>query len=316
MIYLIWSQDEFLSAEAVDKFTAKASEADEVITLDFAKGLPGLHQALFASSLFANKRFVVLRGMEAARKDDIERLSTALHTPDLGAEVVVVATSDYQPTGLTKSLQDVSELKKLARPRRGALVGWVAKKMKDAGLKHDNEAPGTLVEAVGESLRDLAHAVDQLAVRKGPGGFVMYSDVEAHFSKTAEQPIWVLFDAIQSHQGPKAFATLRRSLRAGDDPLAILFAIVSQVRYLIRTKSLLEGRPGVTEDDIARALSVSTGRAGVLRRQCGRLSWDWLLAVHKLLGEADFELKGGEDGAVLPSEIVLERVVAGALDAG
>jgi hypothetical protein len=38
--------------------------------------------------------------------------------------------------------------------------------------------------------------------------------------------------------------------------------------------------------------------------------------VHRLLTQADFELKGGEDGAVLPADVVMERVVAGALDAG
>ena len=55
-------------------------------------------------------------------------------------------------------------------------------------------------------------------------------------------------------------------------------------------------------------------RVAVIRRQSSRLPWDWLLDMHKLLAQADFELKGGEDGAVLPSEMILERVVAGALD--
>jgi hypothetical protein len=47
----------------------------------------------------------------------------------------------------------------------------------------------------------------------------------------------------------------------------------------------------------------------VLRRQAGKLRSDWLVAVHDLCVEADVELKGGEDGAVLPPEIVLERLV-------
>jgi DNA polymerase III delta subunit len=137
-----------------------------------------------------------------------------------------------------------------------------------------------------------------------------------HFTPQAEQPIWVLFDAIVKHDGEKAFETLRRVFAHGDEALPVLGAIVSQVRGIIRTKSLVERSNQVRDFDIAKALGTSEGRAAVMRRQALRLSWDWLLAVHRLCAQADFELKGGEDGAVLPPEIVMERVVAGALDAG
>jgi DNA polymerase-3 subunit delta len=316
VIQLVWSQDEFLAAELTGELTAHAGEMDEVLTITCEGDVPGLEEALFASSLFANTRHVVIRKAETLRKAEIERLADALHRPSIDAEVTVIATAEQQPTALIKSLQDVATLKKFQRPRRGALVAWVAKRMTAAGLKPDNQAAGTLVEAVGEQLRDLASAVDQLALRLGPRNSVGRDVVLQHFSLQAEQPIWVLFDAIVKHEGPKAFETLRRSLNAGDAPLAILGALVSQIRHLIRAKSQLDRTPGVTEDDLARTLGVSPGRAAVLRRQCGRLSWHWLLGVHRLLADADFELKGGDDGAVLPAEIVLERVVAGALDAG
>lgn len=316
MIQLVWAQDEFLAAELVDTFTRHASPADEVLTLSCDGDVPGLEEALFASSLFAAKRYVVIWKAELLRKAGIERLARALGNPGLATEVAIVATSDYQPGQLIKALAPSAKLHKLMRPRRGQLVAWVAKRLKGAGLVPDKEAPGALVEAVGEGLRDLAHATDQLALRLGPGGSVTRDEVLEHFSLSAEQPIWLLFDAIVRHEGPKAFELLRRIARHGDEPLAVLFAIVSQVRYLIRAKSLIDRTAALGEDDIARELGVSAGRAAVLRRQSSRLSWDWLLGLHRLLAEADFELKGGEDGAVLPPDAVLERVVAGALDAG
>jgi DNA polymerase-3 subunit delta len=314
MIQLIWADDEFLASEMVAEITAKAGQDDEVVSLVCDGGIPGLEEALFASSLFAKRRYVVIRKAESLKKPDIEMLATALGASAADPEVAIVATSDYQPTQLVKALHDFATLKKLARPRRGQLVAWVAKRMKFAGLRPNGDAAGTLVEAVGEGLRDLASAVDQLALRLGARTTVTRDVVLQHFSLKAEQPTWVLFEAIVRHEGPKALETLRRSLRAGDAPLAILGAIVSQVRYLIRAKSLIERGP-LGDDDLARTLGVSAGRAAVLRRQTSRLSWSWLLSVHRLLADADFEIKGGEDGAVLPSEIVLERVVAGALEA-
>jgi DNA polymerase-3 subunit delta len=315
VIQLIWAQDEFLADELVDQLTAKAGPDDEVITLTCDGGVPGLEEALFASSLFAKRRYVVIRKAESLRKAEISRLATGLGNATADTDVAVVVASDYQPSQLTKALADVATLKKLPRPRRGELIAWVSKRMKFAGLQPDNQAAGTLVEAVGEGLRDLASAVDQLALRLGRKANIGRDDVLAHFALRGEQPVWVLFDAIVKHEGQKAFETLRRSLRGGEAPLAILGAVVSQVRYLIRAKSLME-RTKVADDDLAKALTVSPGRAAVLRRQAARLSWPWLLRVHRLLADADFEIKGGEDGAVLPSEIILERVVAGALDAG
>lgn len=314
MIELIWAQDEFLAAELVDTFTGRAGDGDEVIALTCEASVPGLEEALFASSLFAKKRYVVLWKAEQLRKDGIERLSAALHTPDLDADVAIVATSEYQPTQLAKAVQDVAKLHKLQRPRRGQLVAWVASRMTQANLVPDREAAGSLVEAVGEGLRELAGAIDQLALRLGPKAKVGRAQVLEQFSLIGDQPIWVLFDAIVRHEGPKAFDILRRVIRQGDEPLAVLFAIVSQVRYLIRAKSLLEREP-MDESQLARALGVSAGRAAVLRRQAARLSWEWLIATHRLLSTADYELKGGEEGAVLPADVVLERVVAGALEA-
>jgi len=314
VIRLVWAQDEFLGAELTDEVTAKAGPDDEVLALVCDGAIPGLDEALFASSLFAKRRYVVIKKAETLRKAEIEHLAGALRSAAVDPDVMVVATSDVQPTQLIKALDDLATLTKLPRPRRGQLIAWVAQRMKLAGLQPDEQAAGTLVEAVGEGLRDLAQAVDQLALRLGSRSRVTRDDVLAHFSAQAEQPVWVLFDAIVRHEGQKAFDTLRRSLRAGDAPLAVLGAIVSQVRYLIRAKSLIARGP-VGDDDMARTLGVSPGRAAVLRRQASRLSWPWLLGVHRLLADADFEIKGGEDGAVLPAEIVLERVVAGALDA-
>jgi DNA polymerase III delta subunit len=315
MIRVVWSPDELLASEAAAEACAEAGADAEVVSVDAEEGLDSLDEALFAGSLFAARRVVMVRNTEALHKSGVEQLAAALHREGLPAAVVVVAVTERIPAQLFGALEDVAEVRRLARPRRGELAAWAIKRMKAAGLAPGRDAATTLVEAVGEGLRDLDQAINQLAVRRGKGGRVERAEVLEHFSIAGEQPIWVLFDAIVRHEGPKAFNTLRRLLAAGDSPLPVLGAIVSQVRYIIRAKSLIE-RSTVRDNEVARALSVSEGRAAVLRRQSSRLTWDWLLQVHRLCAEADFELKGGEDGAVLPAEVVLERLVAGALDAG
>ncbi|MGH2760097.1 MAG: DNA polymerase III subunit delta [Actinomycetota bacterium] len=316
MIKLIWSSDELLATEAAADAVASAAGDAEVLTLDAEGGLEGLEEALFAGSLFAARRTVLIRNAEALAKSAVEQLGAALHREGLPDAVVVVAVSERVPNQLVGAVDGVADVTKLARPRRGELANWVTKRMKAAGLQPGRDAATTLVEAVGEGLRDLAQAIDQIAVRAGRGGKVERENILEHFALSGEQPIWVLFDAMIRHEGPKAFETLRRLLAHGDEPLPVLGAIVSQVRGVMRAKSLLE-RGALRDGDLARSLAVSEGRAAVLRKQTARLSWEWLVGVHRLCADADVELKGGDDGggAVLPAEIVLERLVAGALDA-
>ena len=316
MIRIIWSQDELLADELVEDAAAAVGSDGEVLTLDGDSGLDGLEEAIFAGSLFASERLVVVRNAQSLRKADVERLTAALGAGTVPSDVLVVAVAERTPTALLNALKGIGEVVRVARPRRGELINWVNKRLKRAGVNAGRDVGATLVEALGENLRDIAQAIDQLSLRAGKTGKVEREHVLQHFRPQAEQPIWILFDAIVRHDGVKAFETLRRQLAAGDEPLPMLGAIVSQIRGIIRTKSLVERAGQLHEGDIAKALGVTEGRAAVMRKQCARLSWDWLTAVHRLCAEADFELKGGEDGAVLPPEIVMERVVAGALDAG
>ena len=316
MIKLVWSQDDLLADELAEDAASALGADAELMTIDADSGLDGLEEAIFAGSLFASERLVVVRNAQSLRKADIERLAAALGAETVPSDVIVMAVAERTPTPLMNALKGIAEVVRLARPRRGELVNWVNKRLKRAGVNTGRDVGATLVEALGENLRDIAQAIDQLALRVGKTGKIEREHVLEHFRPQSEQPIWVLFDAIVRHDGVKAFETLRRQLAAGDEPLPMLGAIVSQIRGIIRTKSIVERTPNLHEGDVARALGVSEGRAGVMRRQSSRLSWEWLVAVHRLLAEADFELKGGEDGAVLPAEIVLERVVAGALDAG
>jgi DNA polymerase-3 subunit delta len=316
VIRVIWSQDELLADELVEDAAAGLGPDGELVALDADRGLDGLEEAIFAGSLFASERLVVVRNAHSLRKADVERLATALGAETVPSDVMVIAVAERTPTPLLNALKGIGEVVRLSRPRRGELINWVNKRLKRAGVNAGRDVGATLVEALGENLRDVAQAVDQLRLRAGSGGRVEREHVLEHFRPQAEQPIWILFDAIVRHDGVKAFETLRRQLAAGDEPLPMLGAIVSQIRGIIRTKSIVERSAQLHEGDIAKALGVSEGRAAVMRKQSSRLSWEWLVAVHRLCAEADFELKGGEDGAVLPPDVVMERVVAGALDAG
>jgi len=134
VIKLIWSQDDLLAEEAVEDATSAVGKDGEVVVLDADRGLDGLEEAIFAGSLFASERLVVIRNAEALRKADLERLATALGAETVPSDVVVAAVAERPPTALMNALKDVAQTVRLARPRRGELVNWVNKRLKRTGL--------------------------------------------------------------------------------------------------------------------------------------------------------------------------------------
>lgn len=315
-VVLLWSPEEFLAHETAQEMLAQLPEGTEVLEL-VAEGteVPGLAEALQAPSLFASERAIVVRGGQRLTKTGVEAVTGLLQADALGARVLLLAVSDRPPSRLAKAVEPFGKVHRLPAPKRKELAGWTARRLHDAGVKADREAAVALSEAIGGDLRELAGAIDQLATRVGDGGTVTVEDVRRHFPGSAERPVWELFDAVAAGRGPEALRVLRQLLSQGDEPMAILFALVSQVRYLIRTQGILERSGPVSEADLAGDLGVSRGRAAVLKRQAGRLSCAWLTRIYRLCGDADVELKGGEDGAALPSDVVLERLVFRASEA-
>ena len=313
MIHIVWSPDGFLVQETVSDLLSRAPEGAEVLTLDAsADGADGLAEALVATSLFASERIVALRGAEALRASAADELAR-LATSGVAAHLVVGVVADREPKRLLQAFGDAAKVHRLAVPRRGELIAWTLKRIEAAGLEADRKAVTTLVDAVGDDLRAIAQAVDQLATRLGTGGAVSEAAVVRHFPGSSPPPAWELFDALCARDAPTAFGVLRRLLDGGNDPIPLLFALVSQVRYVLRAAGEIERSAGLSDADLSRELGVSRGRATVLRRQAGRLDRRWLLAVYRRCAEADIDLKGGDEGAALPSELVLERLIGGAL---
>ncbi|HVE91089.1 MAG TPA: DNA polymerase III subunit delta [Actinomycetota bacterium] len=320
MIDLIWAQDELLADEVVERLEAECGPDAEVLHVEPDGGdLPTMEEALFAPSLFSVTRLLVVRSAERLHASGTDRLIAASKR-DAGGRVALVSVSERPPSRLVKDLGPHAKVHRLQRPRRGELVAWVTKRMKSAGLTPGRDAASALIETVGGSLRDMANAVDQLAIRSGKGAKVEQDDVVRQFEKSAEQPVWALFDALLSrdrHQ--RSFDVLHMLLDQGHDAMAVLFALVSQTRLVIRARSAIERSPGLGDSQLAQVLGVSPGRAGVVKRQASAISWDTLLRMYDLFAEADVELKGGEVASQavmaspLPPVMVLERVLGGIL---
>lgn len=305
-IEIVWAPDSLLTDDAVASWLSRRTGA-EVVRHNYLAD-PNLVDALTSASLFSDQRAAVVACPPKMDTEAAEALAAALGATDM--DVMVTLVSERAPATVLKKLEAVGRVHKLEAPKRWEVGKWVTARARKDGLKFDAKAAAALVELVGDDLRGLANALDQLRLRYGDKS-VGEQEVRRQFDASAQPPVWDLFDAMLARDSAKAHRILGRLLGSGEDPMAILFAIASSVRALVKTKAL--GNP--SDSEISKTVGCSPGRAKVLKRQAGTADLDWLFGVLDACALADYEMKGGatdgpDAGRVPPPEQILTVVVS------
>ena len=127
--------------------------------------------------------------------------------------------------------------------------------MRRHGATIDNEAAGVLVQAVGQDLRSLAAAADQLT-NDFPGESLTIEKVKQYFGGRAEAKSFAVADAAFWGRREVALEELRWALDAGTAPVLVTSAFAGGARGVARYKAAPRG---MREADLAREV----GRAAV-----------------------------------------------------
>ena len=117
-----------------------------------------------AASLFSSIRCVVVRGLENLPEESVEGLLAYAAAPVEDVALVLVHGGGQKGSGVLTKLR---KLKPVTESKSGELKaseisGFVAAEVRSHGSTIDQEAAGFLVQAVGQDLRSLAAAADQL----------------------------------------------------------------------------------------------------------------------------------------------------------
>jgi len=107
----------------------------------------------------------------------------------------------------------------------------------------DREAYGALCEMTGFDLAVLSENLEKLAAYTGTRDRITLKDVQAVLSRTKTDPIFELTGAILERSAEKALFVLDSLLKTGFHPIAVLSALVNQVRKLMIIKDFIERQP-------------------------------------------------------------------------
>ncbi len=269
--------------------------------LEVARSSPGrLVEALDSLPVMADRRLVVLREsdgrgakLDAAWTGAIESFIGRSGDSPSAVLVVVVGKVDRRSRWV-KAFRDPAVFVDCDPPRGGReLKRFLTDEARRQGVELRPDAAGLLAERVGPQLLLLRQEIEKAALLAGEGKAIERSHVQMSVAAVAEEPIWDLTDAIGRGETAAAIDLLARMLGQGAAAPAILGALASHFRKLVRVGhgESVAGPPFVVRK---------------LEQQAKRYPSRRLVACLRAIHRTDVELKGA---SIMRPDRALEQLV-------
>ncbi|HUP98980.1 MAG TPA: DNA polymerase III subunit delta [Aeromicrobium sp.] len=198
----------------------------------------------------------------------------------------------------------VTEVKVEAPKYERDFVGWVRGEGREVGAPFDEAAATLLVQAVGQDLRALAGAVDQLAATREGDESISVETVRKYFGGRADVRGYEIADAAIDGRFDVALERTRWAESAKVAAPIIVSALASGLRSLAK---LADVKAGMSDADIARLVGAPPFKIRSLRQQLR--GWDavGLAEALRAVAAADLDIKSGEaDPAYAVERLVLQ----------
>ncbi len=232
-------------------------------------------------------------------------------------------------TELTNAVKKAGRIVDFALPRADDVRGWAHGEAKRLGKTLAPDALALLAQLPGEDLHRIGNELAKAAAHAGDAPAITAGDVEATLSRTPDDVIFKLCDAVGARRPGEALQHAATLFRGGGRPEAVapraLVLLARPIRYLAQFKYLsgkkMAGRgAGPLPPELAGLLPASDGAASALANP--RTAWmadryvaqarnftgtELVERMERLLA-ADLALKGITPGGDSP-QAVLQRLV-------
>ncbi|HET6940082.1 MAG TPA: DNA polymerase III subunit delta [Nocardioides sp.] len=305
-VTLVTGKEEFLSERTVSAVRDAVRRADPAA--EFSETLAsGLTLATFgelaAPSLFSSVRCVVVRGLEELPDESVDGLLDYAAAPVEDVALVLVHGGGPKGSGMLTKLRKLPTVTehKSAELKSWECAGFVAAEVKSRGGRIDKDAAQALVESVGQNLRALAAAADQL-VADAAGRPLDLELVQRYFGGRAEGKAYAIADAALAGERQSSLVELRWAMATGMSATYVTAAMAGSTRSLAK----YVGAPkNLREADIAAAAGVPPWKLKQLKQQSRGWSEAGLARAIRAVAQADADIKGAASDA----NYTLERLV-------
>lgn len=289
---LVTGSNEFLAERAIESARAAVRCADPEADLSELVGSDlgaGALAEISSPSLFASLRCVVIRSLEDLPEAGVPSLLAYVAAPAPDVHLVLHHTGGQRAKALLDSLRraGVTETK-AQQPKKWELPRWVITEFARCRVRVDEPTADALVDGVGEDMRALAGAVEQLTA-DAAGEAVTPQVVRRYFGGRAEVKGFAVADAVLAGQPSVAMESLRWAFVNRVDAVLITSAVASGLRALARYMSAPRG---LREADLAREVDVPAWKLRALAQQARGWSPRGLAIAIQAAARADADVKG------------------------
>ena len=305
-VTLVTGKEEFLSERTVtgvrDAVRRHDREAEVSETQAAGLSLAALGE-LSAPSLFSSTRCVVVRRLEDLPDESVDGLLDYAATPADDVALVLVHSGGQKGSGVLAKLRKLGAVTEVKSEelRASEYPGFVTAEVRAHGASIEPDAAVALVQAVGQDLRSLSAAADQLA-DDFPGETLSPEKVKRYFGGRAEAKSFAVADAAFWGRRRPALEELRWALDGGTAPVLVTSAFAGSARGIAR---YLSAPRGMRDADLAREVGVPPWKVRTIRDQSRGWSEAAIARAIRTVAQADADIKGAAGDA----SYTLERLV-------
>ncbi len=300
-IYLISGDEPLLMAEAGDMVRAQARSEGfgerEVLTADRYFDWSELAAAGGAMSLFAEKRLIELRipGGKPGTAGSKALVGFASSPPEDVLLLVLVPRLDKRAmqAAWVKALDRAGRVVQVWPPERARLPGWIATRMREAGLEPGAGVAELIADRVEGNLLAADQEVRKLSLLLEPGRVEM-EDVTRAVADSSRYDVFDLVDALDQGELARCHRILAGLRGEGVEPVLVLWAVARELRALA-TASWEAGR-GKREDQALRAVGIWPRRQPAAKAAIRRHRRAGLLRLVRQASAVDRIIKGAQPG--------------------
>jgi DNA polymerase-3 subunit delta len=311
-VTLVTGPEEFLGERAIaeirDAVRRHDPEAELSETMAATLTMAELGD-LSAPSLFSSTRCVVVRKLEDLPEESAAGLLDYAAMPADDIALVLAHSGGQKGSGLLTKLRKlgrVMEIKSAPLTAR-EFPAFVATELRAHKVRIDPEAAELLVQAVGQDLRSLAAAANQLA-GDFEGKPLTSEMVKTYFGGRAEAKSFAVADHALYGRAAKALEELRWALERGTAPVLVTSAMAGGLRSLAK---FLAAPRGLRNNELTREVGVPPWKLDSIRRQSH--GWDaaGVGRAIRTVARADADIKGqASDPSYALEKMVLDVVRA------
>lgn len=318
-VYLLHGEETYLRDEVLATFRKKllpgevsdfnldvldGSEVTPEVVVGVANTLPFMSDKRLVIvqevEWFKSRKKTATEDVEDKGSDQEKILLDYLANPLLSTCLVFTASSIDRKKKLYKAVEKAGQVVEFTPFKGKELNDWIGRKVHLMGKKIAPDAMARLITALGSNLRLMENELQKLVFYIGSREQITREDVADMVSKTVENSIFDLVDAVGERKYNLALQLINEMLFYGEPPVKILYMIIRQFRIIYAAKIMHQ--QGYSEKQVASKVQVHPFVAQKCIRQGRNFTTGELdKALYKLL-QADEAMKTGKQEPVLAME--------------